>query len=355
MVKHNGNVYKCILQNTGVAPTNTSYWKLMISKGEDGTPGTPGKDGTPGQNGQNGKDGTPGQGYMYAYYASDLPTYTGRPSTPGVIPSGWTASPDFNGKKYIYVSQCIQANGAWGQWTTAKIYSVYPEPGDPGPAVVFRGEWSQIAAPKIFYNNAARRDVVQFGGTYWIYKGTDGATATNFDYSKWDPFGAQFSSVATDLLYTPNGNVGGWIFQNERMVSQTGGTYLNGKTGEVSITGKFSTSSNERRIVIDPAGYLRMYDGNFLILEINYETDASANVTRIPFLISRAYNKNTGAVITETKVTTGGIVFTNDVGQTVSLNVAGMVLNYNLLSTNGTGRPSGTVYRDSNNNLKIVP
>ncbi len=130
------------------------------------------------------------------------------------------------------------------------------------------------------------------------------------------------------------------------MVSQTGNAYLNGKTGEVSITGKFATSSNERRIVIDPAGYLRMYDGNFLILDINYETDASANVTRIPFLISRAYNKNTGSVISETKIVPGSVSVSDLSGAEVKIFPGGMIFNVDRFPSSVTSVGVGQVYRD---------
>lgn len=43
-VKYNGSYYKCILDcgTAGIIPTNTTYWKLVVSKGDAGTPGAEG-------------------------------------------------------------------------------------------------------------------------------------------------------------------------------------------------------------------------------------------------------------------------------------------------------------------------
>jgi hypothetical protein len=217
LVKYtDGNIYKCIGQTT-TEPTNTTYWKLVTSKGDPGDPGDPGE------------PGVEGQGYLYAYYPSDSLTPPDKPPSPGVIPSGWQSSPAFGNKRYIYVSQCVKTNGSWGEWSSPSLYAMKPEKGDPGPAIVLRGLFT---AGEVYYNNAARRDVVKYtDGKYYIYKGTDAATVTAWAVESWELFGAQFSSVATDLLLALNANVGGWIFKNERLESVNGKTYLDGVNG----------------------------------------------------------------------------------------------------------------------------
>lgn len=51
-VSYEGNVYKCIKQTTaGIAPTNETYWKVLVSKGADGSPGSPGAPGAQGLQG----------------------------------------------------------------------------------------------------------------------------------------------------------------------------------------------------------------------------------------------------------------------------------------------------------------
>lgn len=129
-VSYDGNVYKCIQQTTaGIAPTNTNYWKVLVTKGADGAPGSPGSPGSP-----------------------------GLPGAPG--------------------AQGLQ-----------------------GPAAPYQGEYSST---KTYYGNTTRTDIVLYGGSYYVARNDapatsfKGKTPTNTSY--WSPFGATFSSVATDLL-----------------------------------------------------------------------------------------------------------------------------------------------------------
>lgn len=69
--------------------------------------------------------------------------------------------------------------------------------GATGPGVVFRGDHSGTT---LYYNNSLRRDIVKYSGTYYLYKGTDAASGA-WSAGNWDSFGAQFSSVATDILF----------------------------------------------------------------------------------------------------------------------------------------------------------
>lgn len=73
--------------------------------------------------------------------------------------------------------------------------------GQQGPAGVYRGLYT---LPTKYYYNAVRRDIVAYGGSFWIANnpakdgqvnwGTPGVS------SDWTAFGAQFTSVATALL-----------------------------------------------------------------------------------------------------------------------------------------------------------
>jgi hypothetical protein len=249
MVKYtNGNIYKCIQQTTTV-PTDTTYWKLVTSKGDKG------------DTGNKGENGTEGQGYLYAYCFSNSLTPPPKPSTGGVIPNGWMSAPEFNGYRYIYVSQCIKTNGSWGNWSDPSLYAMKPEPGDPGPAIVYRGEFS---SSNTYYNNAARRDVVKYGNTYYIYAGTD-AAGGSWISANWQEFGSQFSSVATDLLLAVNANVGGFIFKNGRLESVNGKTYLDGESGVIVIeSGIFKGS------IATPFVWNTYSDGNIIELSDNF-------------------------------------------------------------------------------------
>ena len=140
-VSYDGNVYKCTSQTTpGINPANTRFWKELVVRGEDGKPGTDGSDGRDGIDGTNGKDGAQG-----------------------------------------------------------------PR-GDRGPRCTYRGDYS----PGATYNGSSKiTDIVSIKNsddtrTYYVAKVDDneptfkGKHPTNTAY--WDTFGANFSSVATDLL-----------------------------------------------------------------------------------------------------------------------------------------------------------
>jgi hypothetical protein len=77
-------------------------------------------------------------------------------------------------------------------------------PGSSGAGVTYRGEWANDAG--VTYNSSdARKDVVKFNGDFYIadYDGGDtfagNISPPNATY--WTTFGAQFESVATDILF----------------------------------------------------------------------------------------------------------------------------------------------------------
>lgn len=69
--------------------------------------------------------------------------------------------------------------------------------GAPGPGIVYRGDYS---ATETYYSSSVRRDVVSSGGTYYL-SNVNNTTATAPPSADWDSFGAQFDSVATDILF----------------------------------------------------------------------------------------------------------------------------------------------------------
>ncbi|WP_455636525.1 tail fiber domain-containing protein [Parabacteroides sp.] len=137
-VSYEGNVYKCIsLTTPGIAPDNTRYWKMLVSKGKDGKDGIDGVDGV------------------------------GIPGDPG------------------------------------------PR-GDRGPRCTYRGDYDSNAT----YNGSSLiTDIVSIKKsdgtrTYYVakvddneptFKGIHPVSSPSAD-AYWDTFGANFSSVATDLL-----------------------------------------------------------------------------------------------------------------------------------------------------------
>lgn len=162
VVTYNGNSYINTTPSAtlGVIPTNSSHWEPFVEGGQAG------QDGADGQDGEDGQDG---------------------------------------------------AQGAQGpQGVQGPIGPTGPS-GNAGPAIVFRG----IFAQGVYYNNTKRRDVVLLDGTYYLFNGTNASTQSSFVASRWENFGAQFNSVATDLLLAESANIADWIINNGQIVSQS--------------------------------------------------------------------------------------------------------------------------------------
>jgi hypothetical protein len=88
-----------------------------------------------------------------------------------------------------------------------------------GAGIVFRGKWRQYESgitPRQYFGNTKRRDVVETNAVppnpdmrYWLCKinyttstAADGPPATGAtENTYWEPFGATFDSVATDILF----------------------------------------------------------------------------------------------------------------------------------------------------------
>jgi hypothetical protein len=129
--------------DTGYPPNATNTWTVYAAAGTSGTAGTGGSSGTAGTGGSSGTAGTSG------------------------------------------------ANG------------------DPGAGVVFRGNF---ATGNVYYHSAERRDIVRAGSSFYLtnnlslndQSGSVWGTPPN---SNWSPFGAQFSSVATDILLAQDATI----------------------------------------------------------------------------------------------------------------------------------------------------
>ena len=87
-------------------------------------------------------------------------------------------------------------DGTNGTAGTAGSGGVNGTPGLPGAGVVYRGEFSTTDT---YTSNSTRTDVVKYNGSYIICN-TDGATGA-YVANEWDSFGAEFTSVATDILF----------------------------------------------------------------------------------------------------------------------------------------------------------
>lgn len=150
---------------------------------------------------------------------------------------------DYN-EKYVYYTgdEVSYSNGA----ETCTYRYIYPTPakgitptnttywkvvakgqqgqkGDKGdsPVMVYRGDYS---SSKTYYGNKNRLDAVKYNNQYYIAR-IDADTFSNVvptNTSKWNPFGAQFESIATNLLLAEGASIGDWFIQGGKIVSTLG-------------------------------------------------------------------------------------------------------------------------------------
>lgn len=116
-----------------------------------------------------------------------------------------------------------------------------------GPAITYRGVYNSA---KTYEGNRTHIDCVKYGNQYYVARTDAGSFsgAAPTDASKWNPFGATFESVATELLLAENANIAGWIFRNGRLESQRQHdgepmAYLDGNTGEMRLRGTIQLST----------------------------------------------------------------------------------------------------------------
>lgn len=206
----NGNTstYRMINNNpcVGVAPTNTVYWQVLAQ----------------GSKGDKGEDGK----YTELRYAKN-----GSTTTPPIlnkaslVPAGWsTTMPSVGTLEYLWMTSAVKSadgNTLVQQWATPVRVSPYDGKDGKSPALVYRGEYD---SSKTYYGNEFRLDCVKYGDMHYVARidaGTFyGVIPTNT--SKWNQFGAQFESVATQLLLAELANIGNFIIKNNCIISQKG-------------------------------------------------------------------------------------------------------------------------------------
>ena len=206
-----------------------------------------------------GNKGDVGDYYEYRYAKNGSTTTPPAIDTSVLVPDGWsTQQPSVGELEYLWTTMAkISGDGQTllQKWSTPVRFT--PKDGADGkqgesPALVFRGEYDTTGATN-YYGNKYRVDAVKYNGSYYVARidaGTFAALPT--DTSKWNPFGASFESVATNLLLAENANIAGWVFRNGRMESQTTDNsghpmaYLDGTKGEVRLKGTIQHSTGTK-------------------------------------------------------------------------------------------------------------
>ncbi len=183
--------------------------------------------------GDTGSDGTAGDYFEYRFAKNGSTVTPPALTNTDANPTGWTiAMPATTALEYIW---CIMAKKTAAgtlltNWSTPiRIKGADGATGAKGesPVLVYRGVYGSTLT---YYGTNNRVDAVKYGGQYYIAR-IDAGTITGVpptDTTKWNTFGAEFESIATNLLLAEGANIGDWFMQLGKIVSTltTGGNKI---------------------------------------------------------------------------------------------------------------------------------
>lgn len=213
--------YKYSTPTKGNVPTNTIYWQVIAE-------------------GAKGDNGTDGDYFEYRYAKNGSRTKHPDLSESSPIPYGWdTKMPTVGSLQYLWCTVARKsASGALLQnWSIPTRVTGYDgidgDKGDTGPTVVYRGDYKvkdKDDKPVIYYGTSKRVDCVKHNNIYYVAcvktdnnakNGFHNVAPPNGDY--WNEFGAQFDSVATNLLLAEEASIGNWFHDKGKIVSTLSG------------------------------------------------------------------------------------------------------------------------------------
>lgn len=182
-----------------------------------------------GKDGENGTDGKNGDYTEYRYAVNGSKSAAPTLNNGERAPSGWTtAMPSVGSLKYLWLTTAKisgQTNALLSNWTTPVRVTPYDgvdgkdgKNGAIGPVLVFRGNYD---SSKTYYGTDKRIDAVKDNNHYYIAQ-IDAGTFSNVlptNTSKWNDFGAEFETIATNLLLAEGANIGDWFIKNGQIVS----------------------------------------------------------------------------------------------------------------------------------------
>lgn len=180
-----------------------------------------------GEKGETGDDGINGDYFEYRYAVN------GSRSTPPSLsktsrnPSGWsTTVPTVGNLQYLWFTVAKingETNSLIRNWSTPARQTPYDgvdgRNGDTGPTMVYRGVYG---SSKVYYGTSKRVDAVKYNGHYYVARVDAGNGFQNHvptDTAYWNDFGAEFESIATNLLLAEGANIGDWFMSGGKIVS----------------------------------------------------------------------------------------------------------------------------------------
>jgi len=196
--------YICIKATTaGVKPTDTEYWETFAQ-------------------------GIKGDHEEMRFAKNGSTTAAPALDNTQAEPDGWTVmQPTLGQLEYLWMIVCWKyPDGTLKEaWSNPVRITPYDGVDGDSPVMVFRGLYD---ATKTYYGTKYRVDAVKYQNTYYIAR-TDAGEFKNVlptDTSKWNIFGAQFESIATNLLLAEGANIGDWFISGGQIVSTLDGSTL---------------------------------------------------------------------------------------------------------------------------------
>lgn len=167
-------------------------------------------------------------------------------------PKGWKAEqPAVGDLQYLWMTSA-RISGATdallADWSKPTRISAADGAKGESPVLAFRGAYD---SSKTYYGTSHRVDAVKIGNEYYVAR-TDAGEFRNVappDASKWNNFGANFESVATNLLLAEKANIGDWFLSGGKIVStldeKANKIELDAKGAEIKVIAKEVSSERE--------------------------------------------------------------------------------------------------------------
>lgn len=208
IIYSNGNIYKCVKQIKGIIPTNTDYWRILVTRGDRGPAG------------YDGRDGEDAILYEYIYRASDNENLPAKPDNwdrDGYIPNGWSSIPDIGVRDYLYTTTRRKENGHWADWEEPTLFS---SRGKNGRIFSYMGAYD---SEKEYFGDAEIAQIVLDESSNKHYYTTInaghfiGKSLSNEKF--WKEYGGNFESIATGLLFAKQALIAGFNFDDNKIES----------------------------------------------------------------------------------------------------------------------------------------
>lgn len=203
-----------------ITNTNKYLWNYELIEYTDGTY----LNTDPVVIGAYGDKGNTGDYFEYRYAKSTSSSTPPSLTNNVAEPNGWTTTvPSTTTLEYVWWTMAKKSGtGALlANWSVPiRIKPLDGAPGEKGesPVLVYRGVYGSAIN---YYGTANRVDAVKYNGQYYIARidvgPFSGKLPTNTEY--WNTFGAEFESIATNLLLAEGANIGDWFMQGGKIVS----------------------------------------------------------------------------------------------------------------------------------------